>query len=202
MFSPTDEWSLPAASTVKPEEREFVVDSRARMHMVSKKDVDPAELETVRISKTPTMLVTANGEVPTKEDGTVYVRESDLFVIMLLEDTPAVLSLGYNYHWTSGQKPQFIKNGRRTKFNTANYVPFVVLGQPTSSSSSSSPTSPTSSSHPASTRSEGMSEEVRGDSSHGPAETENPIKMKTTKEYGATRCVICHNGYKSSSEIW
>ena len=128
---------------------------------------------------------------------------------MLLKDTPAVLSLGYNYSWTSGQKPHLKRNGRRIRCNTANYVPFVVLGQSTSSSSSSSPTSPTSSSqeavtptqHPASTRSEGMSEEVRGESSRRPAETENPIKMKTTKEYGATRCVICQNGKKSSREI-
>ena len=179
-----------------------MVDSGANMQMVSRKDLNSAELETVRISKSPTTVVTANGEALTKEEGTVYVKELDLFVtVMLLEDTPAVLSLGYNYHWISGQKPQLIKNGRRIKCNTANYVPFVVLGQSTCSSSSSSPTSPTSSSqeavtptqHPASTRSEGMSEEVRGDSSRGPPETENPKKLKTTKEYGATRCVICQN---------
>ena len=34
--SPTNEWIMPAASTIKPEEREFVVDSGASMHMVSK----------------------------------------------------------------------------------------------------------------------------------------------------------------------
>ena len=39
-FSPTDEWILPAASTIKREDREFVVDSGARMHMVSKKDLN------------------------------------------------------------------------------------------------------------------------------------------------------------------
>ena len=59
---------------------------------------------------------TANGEVPTKEEGTVYVNELDLFVtVMLLKDTPAVLSLGYNYHWTSGQKPQLIKKWQTKK---------------------------------------------------------------------------------------
>ena len=113
----------------------------------------------------------------------MYVRELDLFVtVMLLEDTPAVLSLGklcedhgYNYHWTSGQKPHLIKTGRKIECNTANHVPFVVPGLSTSSSSSSSPTFPTSvlqeavtpTEHPASTRSESMSEEVRGNSSHG-----------------------------------
>ena len=64
------------------------------MHMVSRKDFNSAELETVRISKNPIMVVTANGEVLTKEEATVYVRELYLFVkVMLLEDTPTVLSL-------------------------------------------------------------------------------------------------------------
>ena len=65
------------------------------MHMVSMKDLNKAELETVRISKNPIMVVTANGEVQTKEEATVCVRELDLFVtVMLLENSPAVLSLG------------------------------------------------------------------------------------------------------------
>ena len=94
-FSPTNEWSSPASSTIKPEEREFVVDSGASMHMLSRKDLTSAELETVKVSTNPTTVVTANGEVLTKEEATVYVRESDSFVtVMLLEDTPAVLSLG------------------------------------------------------------------------------------------------------------
>ena len=58
------------------------------------------------------------------------------------------------------------------------------------SSSSSSLASPTSSSqeavtltkHPASTRSESVSDEVRGDSSRGPAETENPNKNDDEEE--------------------
>ena len=39
------------------------------MHMVSKKDLNKAELETVRVSKSPTTVVRANGEVLTKEGG-------------------------------------------------------------------------------------------------------------------------------------
>ena len=149
------------------------------MHMASREDLHSAELEMARASKSPTTVVTANGEVLTKEEATVYVRELDLFVtVMLLEDTPAVLSLGklcedhgHKYHWTRGQKPLLIKNGRKIDCNTANYAPFCVLGQSTSSSisTSSSPTSPTSSSQesmtlteqPASTTSENMSEEVQ-----------------------------------------
>ena len=47
---PAEEWVLLAASTKEPEEIEFVVDSGARMHMVSKKDLFSAELETVETS--------------------------------------------------------------------------------------------------------------------------------------------------------
>ena len=52
--SPSEEWVLPAASSEEPEEREFVVDSGACMYMVSKKDVNSDELETVRTSRSPT----------------------------------------------------------------------------------------------------------------------------------------------------
>ena len=153
-YSPSEEWIIPVASTIKTRrKREFVVDSGASMHMVSRKDLNSAELETARVSKSPTTVVmTTNGEVQTKEEATVCVRELDLFVtVMLLENTPAVLSLGklceefgYSYHWTSGQKPHLIKKGKKVHCDTSNHVPFVVSGLPTSSSTSS--TSPTSSS--------------------------------------------------------
>ena len=44
-YFPAEEWVLPAASTKEPEEREFVVDSGASMHMVSKSDLNSAELD-------------------------------------------------------------------------------------------------------------------------------------------------------------
>ena len=143
---------LPMSGVCRPHPQENRV-SRARMHMVSRKDLNSAELETVKVSKNPTTVVAANGEVLSKEEATVYVRELELFLTaMLLEDAPAVLSLGKlcpdhgcKTDRTSGQKPQLIKNGKKIGCNTANYVPFVVPGLSTSSSSSSSPTSPTSS---------------------------------------------------------
>ena len=140
-FSPTSEWCLPAPSVIKPKEREFVVDSGASKHMLSRKDLNSAELETVRVSQSPTV-VTANSEVQTKEELNLSVTEK------LLEDTPAVLSLGklcedygYSHDWTSGQKPQLIKSGRRIKCKTGNNVPIVVPGLSTGSSSSATPTS-------------------------------------------------------------
>ena len=53
----------PVASIKEPSEREFVVDSGGSMHMVSKKDLDSAELETMTTSRGPTTVMTANGEV-------------------------------------------------------------------------------------------------------------------------------------------
>ena len=62
-YSPSEEWVFPVAETKEPEEREFVVDSGASMHMVSKRDLNSAELETMRTSRSPTTVMTANGEV-------------------------------------------------------------------------------------------------------------------------------------------
>ena len=114
-FFPAEEWVLPATSTKEPEERELVVDSGASVHMVSKKELGSVELETMRIWRSPTTVTTANGEVQTRHEATVFVKELDLFVtFVLLKETPAVLSLGklcedhwYTYHWTSSQKPHF-----------------------------------------------------------------------------------------------
>ena len=70
-FSSPENRCLPA-STLEPEEREFVVDSGASVHMISKKDLNSAELETLTKSCSPTIVITANGEVQTHEDATVY----------------------------------------------------------------------------------------------------------------------------------
>ena len=93
-FSSLENGCLPV-STLKPEEREFVVDSGASMHMISKKDLNSAEMDTLTESCSPTIVITANGEVQTHEEATVYVKELDIFLTMkVLENTPAVLSLG------------------------------------------------------------------------------------------------------------
>ena len=84
-FSPSENWCLPAPSTIiKPEEREFVVDPGASMHMISKKDLNSADLETVTASRSPMTVITANGEVQTHEEATVYVRELYIFLSMKL----------------------------------------------------------------------------------------------------------------------
>ena len=178
-FSPSENWCLSSSSTIKSEEREFVVDSGASMHMISKKDLNSDELEIVTTSRSPMTVITVNDEVQTNEKTTVYVRELDTFLTMkLLEDTSAVLSLGklcdehgYSYEWINGQKPHLIKNDIRIQCNTENFVKVVVPGLSTTTSSSSTSTSTTpwgqeidhSNHHPAIESSENVHRQARGD---------------------------------------
>ena len=73
-------------------------------------------MDTLTKSCSPTTVITANGEVQTHEEATVYDKELDIFLTMkVLENTPAVLSLGklcdedgYSHEWINGQKPHLI----------------------------------------------------------------------------------------------
>ena len=209
-YSLAEEWVLPAASTKELEEREIVEDSGASMHIVSKRDLNSGELETMRTSRSPTTVMTANGEVQTREEATDNVQELDLFVtVMLLEETPAVLSLGKlcddhgcTYHCTSGQKTHLTKKGKRNECNLSNFVPFVVR---LSTSSCTTPTLISSSSSsqdsvfdanrytesPVPERSGSTSEEVRETCS---INKKTKIKVKEEKKYKAI--------YRISERIW
>ena len=84
----------PVLVSKNTEARMFVVDSGASIHMLSKTYLRSDEMETLRRSRTPPTVVTANGEVQTNEEAQVYVEDLDLFVtVQLLEETPAVLRL-------------------------------------------------------------------------------------------------------------
>ena len=93
-------------------------------------------------------MVTANGEIQTNEKTQVYVLDLHIFVtVPLLEDTPAVLSLGklceehgYTYEWPSGREQRLSKNGNQTICITENFVPLVVPGLSSSSTTPSSST--------------------------------------------------------------
>ena len=45
------------------------------MHTISKKDLNSAEMDTLTRSCSPMTVITANGEVQTHEEATVYVKE-------------------------------------------------------------------------------------------------------------------------------
>ena len=105
-------------------------------------------MDTLTKSCSPTIVITANGEVQTQEEAIVYVKELGKFLTTkVLENTPAVLSLGklchehgYSYEWINGQKPHLIEDGIRIICNTENFVRIVVPGLSNSSSGSDSST--------------------------------------------------------------
>ena len=135
--------------------------------MTSKKELSSEEVDTLRRSRTPTVVLTANGEVHSNEEAQVYVHDLNLFVtVQLLEETLAVPSLGklcedhaYSYEWVSGQKPRLTKEGKTIICKMDNFVPLVVPGLSTSfgcSSSSTSTLQDLSSTSPAQERSDGL----------------------------------------------
>ena len=78
------------------------------MHMISRKDLNDGEMDTLTTSRSRTKVTTANGEVQTHEEAAVHGKELDIFLTLkVLENTPAVLSLGklcdengYSSEWT------------------------------------------------------------------------------------------------------
>ena len=113
LYTPIEAWVMLTSTSTRPEEREIVVDSGASMHMMSKKEFCSEEMDTVKRSRTTTVVLTAICEVYTHEEAQVFVDDLNLFVtVQLLEETPEVLSLGklcedhrYSNECVSGQKP-------------------------------------------------------------------------------------------------
>ena len=91
--------------------REFRVDSGASVPMVGKNHLIPEEAHTFPASKTLCETLTAHGTVFTCGEATVHFEDLDMFVtVQMLEDSPAVLSLGrlcvdngHTYEWKPGE---------------------------------------------------------------------------------------------------
>ena len=116
-YSSIEAKRMPALTSKSPEEQEFVVDSGASMHMMSKKVLSSDELDTLGRSRNSTVVVTANGEVQTKEEAQSHVHDLDLFVtVQLLEETSAV--------------PSLPKKGRQLYAKRTISVTLVVQGYP------------------------------------------------------------------------
>ena len=52
------------------------------MHMISKKALSDTEMDTLTKSCSPTIVITANGEVPTQEEAIVYANQLKIFLTM------------------------------------------------------------------------------------------------------------------------
>ena len=163
----------------------------------------------MRTSRSPTTVITANGEVQTREDATVYVKELDLFVtVMLLEETPAVFSLGSSARTIHTTGPA-VKNHTSSEmarelieiyptlhlwFLVHQRVLFSTTPSSTSSSTMPKPTSPSSSSqdsvidvnrcteNPVPERSGSASEELRRDPLHESTESKSKNKHGNREE--------------------
>ena len=145
-FSTPENRCLPA-STLKPEEREFVVDFGASMHMISKKDLSEAEMDTLTTSCSPTdshnrhrwSANARRGNCACQRIGYILDNESPReHASSIIARKALRCENGYSYEWINGQKPHLIKNGIRIICNTENFVPIVVPGLSSSSSGSSS----------------------------------------------------------------
>ena len=104
----------------RPEELELEAESGASMRMMSKQELSSEEMGTVKRSRTPTVVLTSNGEVHTHEEAQVFVYDLNQFVtVQLLEETPAVpvarqaLQRSRILLWqVSGREPRLTKNGK------------------------------------------------------------------------------------------
>ena len=114
--------------------------------------------------------------------GSSFTRKNSAKITGIITIGPVV-----RYHISSKIAERSIAT-QRTTYPSLSLVYRQVL-QPHLCASSQETVTPTE--HPASTRSESMSEDVQGNLSHGPPETENPQKMTTTRKYEGTCRMIC-----------
>ena len=72
------------------------MDSGAYLHMISKNELASGQRDTIRKSKEPTVIMPANGKAEPTEEATENVNDLGVFfTVMLLEDSSAVLFLGF-----------------------------------------------------------------------------------------------------------
>ena len=86
-------WCL-LASNLRLEEREVVVDFGTSLHMISRKDLSDAEMDTLTKSCRPSIVVTSDGEAQAHGEATVYVEELDIFLTKNFSKTHDILMNG------------------------------------------------------------------------------------------------------------
>ena len=119
----------------------------------------------------PTVVVTANGEVQTKEEAQSHVHDLDLFVtVQLLEETPAV--------------PSLPKKGRQLCAKRTISVTLVVPGLSTNSESVSSSTSTLQDLCPTNPAQERSDVQASGNWSGSPPKTQNHFFKEWQSRFG------------------
>ena len=101
--------------------REIIVDSGASNRMIGINQLRASEKESIRDLSVPFFVQTAHGVVPCAKEARIYIHDLKQWVwAQLLEDSPAVLSLGllctqvgYSYYWEEGEEQTYlVKNGK------------------------------------------------------------------------------------------
>ena len=134
---------MPAPTSTRPEEREFVVDSGASMHMMSKKELSSEEMDTLRRS-TPTVVLTAIGRSANPRGGTSARSRPQSVRNRATTGGNASSPVARQ----ALRKPRILWVGQRSKatidpkWKEYNFVPLVVPGLSFISGSVSSSTSP------------------------------------------------------------
>ena len=105
------------------------------MHMISKKDLSNAEMDTLTKSCSPTIVITANGDRRMKRQRCISRIGHTLDYKSPRKHASRVLSLGklcdengYSYEWINGQKPHLIKTG--FGFHATRRTSFLLFFQP------------------------------------------------------------------------
>ena len=114
-YSPSEVWCLAASSSTKPEEREFVVDSRASMHKLSRKDlsgtghftgIQRLSQPTEKCKRTRKLQCTSTISKNSPQEKSSRIHQQ-FYRLEFCEDH------GYSHEWTSGQKTHLMKNCRK-----------------------------------------------------------------------------------------
>ena len=227
-YTPDEVKAIPAPASTRPEEREFVVDSGASVHMTSKKkELISEETDTVKGSRTP-LRYWLPGEkcTPTRRHKCSFTIKIYSWLCTYsrkrqqsyrLEDSAKTTDTPFE--WVSGQRPRLTKDGKSIICKTDNFVPLVVPGLSANSGSVSSSTSPSQDSwrreveiaagnsmRPASSSSSGSVLERSDEEASGiwcdPPKTQNKNKKEGWQEkFGRPFWQIFLSGWRSSKEI-
>ena len=161
-----------------------------------KKELSSEETDTIKRSRTPTVVLTANGEVHTYEEAQVFGHDLNQFVtVQLLEETPRqALRRPRILQWGSAVKSHdWRKMGESIICKTDNFVPLVLPGLSVTSGSSSFSTPPQDSSNPVS---ECSDEHVQEAGANQPQKPKHKIKRGMSKRIRTIRWQIFLSGWR------
>ena len=95
------------------------------MHMVSRKDLNSAEVETVSVSQSPTTVMTANGDAPTKEEATMYGNLSHDLPKWLLEFSHGLVDESVPEHRDASSSSHELPSEPRAKVESGKHSIFT-----------------------------------------------------------------------------